>query len=151
MATKVGKSLAATLLLLLSACGIPNDVAGTLDRVRHGTLRAGISENPPRTSFDRGRPGGREVEIVETVARELDADVVWTRGAESKLLAALERGELDIVVGGLLDSTPWEQRVGLTRPYDESQGRRHVLAVRRGENRWLLELDRTLSRSGASP
>jgi hypothetical protein len=53
------------------------------------------------------------------------------------------------VVGGLKDDTPWSKRLGLTKPFLTLQRDHHVMAVRQGENRWLLELDKFLqSRRG---
>ena len=44
----LGAPLAACSLLLLAAsCSLPRDSDGTLDRIRGGTLRVGLAENPP--------------------------------------------------------------------------------------------------------
>jgi ABC-type amino acid transport substrate-binding protein len=136
-------------LVLASGCGIPRDPHGTLDRVRGGTLRAGVSVNEPWTRVESGRPAGVEVTLVREFADELDANVEWVVGSESELMAALERWELDVVVGGLGDDTPWRQRVGLTGAYlatDDPHGQkvRHVVAVPPGENGWLVRLERFL-------
>ena len=66
----------------------------------------------------------------------------------------LKHGELDLVIGGLNDKTPWEKDAGLTRAYAESvdtrgQGRKHVMLVPKGENAFLLELDRFLASEAA--
>jgi hypothetical protein len=51
----------------------------------------------------------------------LNAEVDWTVGPESEVLGALRKQELDLVVGGLTEDTPWKDRVALTRPYLETQ------------------------------
>ncbi|WP_173922702.1 transporter substrate-binding domain-containing protein [Agromyces sp. Marseille-P2726] len=148
--------LVAVSSLLLSGCGIaiPADPHGTLDRVRGGELRVGVSHQPPWTeTYDDREPSGDEVELVEQFAAALDADVEWAEGGESALVRALERGELDVVIGGIADDTPWAERAAATRAYAESiddRGERtkHVMLVRMGENRFLVELERFLDREG---
>jgi len=129
------------LALGTAGCGLPRDPEGTLERVRAGTLRAGISARPPWAVLERGQAAGLEVELVEAFARHLAARVVWSAGAESELLERLERGELDVVVAGLTRGTPWAERVALSQPHARAADGEHVLATRRGENGWLLALD----------
>ena len=109
--------LVAVLALLPAGCGIPRDPEGTLERVRGGTLRAGITASAPWTTLEGGRPGGVEVELVERFAGELGARVEWVDGSEADLIAALEMRELDLVVCGLTADTPWQARAAITRSY----------------------------------
>lgn len=137
------------------AAGIPRDPDGTLERVTDGTLRVGVSHNPPWTDTHTGRsPAGTEVRLVEQFAERLDADVDWTESTEATLVDALHRGELDLVIAGFADDTPWSEKAAVTRPYTESvddQGRRrsHVMVAPMGENAFLVELERFLSAEGA--
>jgi polar amino acid transport system substrate-binding protein len=137
---------------LVAGCHFPDDPNGTLDRVQNGRLRAGLSVRGPWTRLADGNPAGPEARLVEEFAAELNARVEWTVGSESDLFAALERQQLDLVVGGLTDDTPWKDRVGLTEPYlkIEKDGRteKHVIAVAAGENRWLLRLEEFLTGKG---
>jgi polar amino acid transport system substrate-binding protein len=112
-------ALIVAVLLVVGAggCGIPRDPESTLDRVRGGTLRAGITASEPWTTLEGGRPGGVEVELVEQFARELGAGVEWVAGSEAELIAALEVRELDLVVGGLTADTPWQAKAAITRSY----------------------------------
>jgi len=112
-------ALAAAVLVAVAAagCGIPRDPERTLDRVRGGTLRAGITAREPWTTLEGGRPGGVEVELVERFAAELAATVEWVDGSEADLMAALEVRELDLVVGGLTADTPWQAKAAITRSY----------------------------------
>ncbi|WP_336716076.1 transporter substrate-binding domain-containing protein [Arthrobacter sp. USHLN218] len=170
MRTKV-VFFAALLVPLLAGCGlkIPSDPEGTLDRVAGGTIRAGISHNPPWTETGTGSasagtgststgagtgststaPGGTEAELVRAFAAEHNARVEWVSGGESNLVRQLERGELDLVVGGLTKDSPWSKHAALTQPYLETsnaQGdkEQHVVAARMGENAFLVELERFL-------
>jgi polar amino acid transport system substrate-binding protein len=112
--------------LLLAGCGIPRDPESTLDRVRGGTLRVGITESEPWTRLEAGQPGGVEVELVRRFATELGARVEWADGSEADLIAALEVRELDLVVGGLTADTPWQTKAAITRSYATT---RMVVAV----------------------
>ncbi|GLB68628.1 transporter substrate-binding domain-containing protein [Arthrobacter mangrovi] len=162
--------LAALLVPLLAGCGLkmPSDPEGTLDRVAGGTLRVGISHNPPWTETGTGSgpanananaatgtssagtgPAGTEAELVRAFAAEHNARVEWVSGGESNLVRRLERGELDLVVGGLTKDSPWSKHAALTQPYLETsngQGdkEQHVMAARMGENAFLVELERFL-------
>ena len=142
--------LAAVVAVGLAGCTltIPSDPDGTLDAVRGGTLRVGVSANPPWTYVVGDEPTGTEAELVEAFAAHLDAEVLWTTGGEQDLVEALERGELEVVVGGLTADSPWSGRVALTRPYVEVAGpdgtELHVMAAPAGENAFLVELERFL-------
>ena len=135
---------------LLSGCEvtIPSDPDGTLDRIEGGTLHAGASLSEGLVRETRvGTPRGPLVELVEGFADQHDATVEWTIGSEETLVGMLESGELDIVVGGMTDETPWTDRSGVTRGYpniDGSGGRSIVMLVPLGENRLLASLEEFL-------
>ena len=161
---RFGRDLMAGLALVsvLSLCGcgltIPSDPSGTLDAVRGGVLRAGVSPNAPFvdvTGVDDEptgtEPTGTEVEAIEAFADHLDADVEWTIGSEEELVRDLEDGELDLVAGGLTDETPWSDKAGVTRAYDDvtdDDGRvqKLVMLAPMGENAFISELETFLSR-----
>lgn len=138
-------------LLLGTGCGItiPTDPDGTLDRIRGGVLRVGVTENPGFVDLGGGEPRGTEPELVREFAAVVGAEVTWVEGSERELVEGLKDGELDAAVGGFRDDSPWEQKAGMTRPYGETvdEGGRtakHVLLIPEGENAFLLELDRFL-------
>lgn len=143
-------------VLLTAGCGatIPTDPDGTLDRARGGTLRVGATANGSWVDLREGEdPAGREPDLVRSFASTLDADVAWSSGSEEALVAGLEDGDLDLVIGGLSEDTPWSEEAGMTRPYTESiDGRggtvKHVMLVPLGENALLFELDSFLLGSG---
>jgi polar amino acid transport system substrate-binding protein len=107
------------LAALLAGCGLPRDPEGTLERVEGGTMRVGITENPPWSSLEDGVRTGVEVDLVEGFAESLEAEIEWFDGSAPELLAALEHRELDLVVGGLTLDDPWAQVVTFTQPYAE--------------------------------
>ena len=104
-------------VLLLAACDLPRDTAGTTDRVRNGTIRIGVVQRAPWAFDSAGTVGGVDVALVTQVARDLHARPVWIRGSAPELLAALERRELDAVIGGLTSDIPYAGKVALTRPF----------------------------------
>jgi len=108
------------LCLLASCASAPADPEGTLQRVTGGTIRAGITANPPWTIVGDAMEGV-EVELIEGLAQELDADVEWVEGSEEELFGALEVGQLDVVVGGLSSQNPYSAHAALTHPYFTSR------------------------------
>ena len=145
--------LSSTFVCLLAAgCGltIPADPERTLERVTGSTMRVGVSPNPPWTDVsETGEPSGTEVDLVREFAGTLQAQVEWVVGGEQPLIAALELGELQLVIGGLTSETPWTEKAAITKPYAETQdpeGRRKklVMAAPMGENEFLLALEKFL-------
>lgn len=149
--------------ITLTGCGMyPADPDGTLERVTGGTLRVGASENGDwveltgsgsTDSQDGTRREqdvqGSDAELVRGFAAKVGAEIEWVSGTEHVLAEELKHGELDLVIGGLDDKTPWVQHGGLTRVYAESRNSRgsrqlHVMLVPMGENAFLLELDKFL-------
>lgn len=138
------------LALLLTACSvtIPSDPDGTLERVTGEKLRVGVSHNPPWTDTSGGSsPTGTETTLIADFAAAHDAHVVWETGGEEHLMTLLRDGQLDVVIGGLTDRSPWTSHAALTTPYTEVTGtdgstEKHVLAVPLGENAFMVALER---------
>jgi polar amino acid transport system substrate-binding protein len=142
-------AVALATLVSLPGCAVPVDPEGTLERVSGGVLRVGMSPQEPWTALDDGERSGVEVRLIEEFAAERDADVDWQDGGEESLIGQLHRGELDVVVGGLTEKTPWSSHAALTRPYvvvtgPEGSPEPHVMAARMGENALLVALERFL-------
>lgn len=144
----LGALVALLLATALSGCGlaIPTDPDGTLRSVSGGELRVGVSPDPGLVS--RGDPPtGSIPDLVEGFADSVDADVEWTIGSEETLVGMLERGDLDLVAGGITDQTPWLDKAGVSRGYtniDGADGRTLVMLVPLGENAFLSALERYL-------
>ncbi|HWT93377.1 MAG TPA: transporter substrate-binding domain-containing protein [Solirubrobacteraceae bacterium] len=113
--------LAAALLITLlttAACQFPRDVGGTLDNVKGGTLRVGLTEAEPWVSLQHDDPSGVEVGLIREFAAKLGAARVdYTTGTEEELVEALHARELDVVIGGITDKTRWKKEAALTKPY----------------------------------
>ncbi|PZU43390.1 MAG: ABC transporter substrate-binding protein [Arsenicicoccus sp.] len=116
--------------LSLCGCGlsIPSDPDGTLQRVTGGELRVGVSPNPPWTVLPPSEgepPTGR----------------------------SLEQDELDLVIGGLTEKSPWTTHAALTVPHSTSMGPEgdpvgRVLAVPMGENAFMVTVEKVLVERG---
>jgi ABC-type amino acid transport substrate-binding protein len=140
---------AGVLLVLNRGCDMPRDPQQTMQGIRQrGAIRVGVSESPPWTRAADTQPQGTEPDLIRRFAQSMQARVQWHAGGESELLARLEKHELDLVIGGLTADSPWKTRVALTRPYLREPGRgkagEHVMAVMRGENGFLVHLERFL-------
>ena len=140
----------AVMVVATSGCaGIPVDPEGSLERASGGVLRVGMSQHEPWTALDGGERSGVEVRLIEAFAAQWDADVEWHDGGEESLIDELHRGELDVVVGGLTEKSPWSSHAALTRPYvvvtsPTGSPEPHVMATRMGENALLVAVERFL-------
>ena len=147
-----GLVLLAVMIGLVGCSGyFPADPDGTLDRVSGGTLRVGVSHQPPwtDTSESENDPGGIEAQLINDYANSINADVEWHHGGEEQLITMMSENELDVVVGGLTDQSPWESDAALTTSYAESLGvdgstKQHVMAVPMGENAFMTSLEEFL-------
>ncbi|MGO2746673.1 hypothetical protein [Microbacterium sp.] len=147
MSTRL-KGVLLTLIMAVSlvGCGIslPTDPDGTLETVSGGELRVGVSSDDRLVDVSSSTPTGPLVDLVDAFADSLDADVHWTIDGEETLVGMMEEGELDLVIGGLTDQTPWADRVGVTRGYtgiDGAGDRSIVMFVPLGENAFLSDLE----------
>ncbi|PRI11397.1 hypothetical protein B4915_06030 [Leucobacter massiliensis] len=141
-----GALLGAVCAAALAGCGItvPTDPDGTLDRVMGGELRVGVSPDPGLVEDRGAEPSGPLADLAGDFAESVGARPEWTVGSEETLVRGLESGDLDLVVGGFTEDTPWIDRAGITRGYggiDGADGRRIVLLVPLGENALLSELE----------
>jgi polar amino acid transport system substrate-binding protein len=112
----------ALMAALAGGCQYPQDPEGTLDRVRGGVMRVGVTQADPWVQVPAGGdPTGVEVELVERFAETLDARVEWVEGSESDLMEALQGRQLDVVIAGLTRQSEWQRVAALTRPYLTTQ------------------------------
>jgi polar amino acid transport system substrate-binding protein len=120
----------------IAACDFPRDPEGTLDHVQGGTMRVGVTDHPPWVDLSGPEPSGVEPELLREFAASQDAEIEWVEGPESELIAALTGYQLDVVAGGLTQTTPWAKEVSITLPYVDTE---IVFAVPPGEE--LPELE----------
>ncbi|QAB18152.1 hypothetical protein Leucomu_09680 [Leucobacter muris] len=130
----------------LAGCGlsVPSDPNGTLANASGGELRVGASTDPGLIDDHGSEPSGSLARLVDDFSESIDARPEWTVGSEETLVRMLESGELDLVVGGFTEDTPWLDRAGITRGYraiEGADGRSIVFLVPLGENAFLSELE----------
>lgn len=122
----------------LSGCDLPKDPQGTLERVEGGVLRAGLVAGAAESSADRVR--------LAALAAVLGAELRVQEADVHELMSRLEKGDLD-VVASLPKRTPFKN-AGYTHSVDKapmSGNGPPVWAVARGENAWLLALNRIVA------
>ncbi|QPQ54318.1 hypothetical protein IC614_08095 [Allosphingosinicella flava] len=124
--------------LLLAGCdSLPRDPDGTLDRVREAhLLRAGIVAGLADPS------GARH--YIRRVAGRTGARAQVEGGSAEHLLARLDAGDLDLVVGEFGAGSPWGLHVSFL-PALAERGTPYgnvllVPAARNGENAWIALL-----------
>lgn len=136
----------------------PRDPHQTYQRVHHGTLRVGLIENPPWAEHTTSGPAGVDADLVLGLGKSLSADVEIHWGTEAEHFEALKNYRLDLVAGGLPESSPWKKHAAFTEPYyrpehgisclghfEEPPVKPRVMVVAQGENRWLITVEKYLT------
>jgi len=135
-------------LLLVTACGpYPRDIEGTLNRIDDArVIRVGLTQVEPADA-----PAARA--YLALLERRTGATVRTTTGSAERQLAALEAGELDLVIGEFAEDSPWFHSVAVIEPIaSRSVGDRRIgLApvAANGENRWIALLEKAVRDLGA--
>jgi hypothetical protein len=138
MIFRLGLSLA--LLAAGSCADFPRDPGGTLDRVRaEQSFRVGLvaplSGTDPKVDALL-----RRVALVSGARGQVES------GDGEPLLARLEEGELDLVIGRFEAASPWKRMVSFSPPLRvEKLGNTKfnlVAAMRNGENAWIGLIER---------
>ena len=112
--------LISTLAAFLQHIHFPKDAEKTLDKVSNGTIRVGFTNAGPWVYPSATGAQGIEADIVTNFAQTLHAKIDWVEVTEEQLFNALKRGEINILIGGITDKTPWKEEIGLTKPYIET-------------------------------
>ncbi|WP_165481070.1 substrate-binding periplasmic protein [Legionella impletisoli] len=101
--------------LLISSCDLPKDPKQTLEKVKKNhILRIGAIYNPP---WVNNNETGIELLLLNQFAKELNAQPKLFYLPESLAMKALIEHQVDVVIGGINENTPWKKEIGLTRPY----------------------------------
>lgn len=132
------------LLLLISCENFPKDPDKTLANIRNGILKVGYSENPPWVIKTPDGPTGTEAELIKSFAQELPARIQWHNDSEEDLFEQLEKRELHLVIGGITDKNAWKSKISFTKPYLQTEKHKYVIAIIKGENAFVLQLEKFL-------
>jgi polar amino acid transport system substrate-binding protein len=74
----------------------------------------------------------------------LNARIKWQNDSEQDLFEQLEMKELHLVIGGLTTKNAWKSKISFTKPYLKKEKNNHVMAVLKGENAFVLQLEKYL-------
>ncbi|MET0240970.1 MAG: hypothetical protein ABW184_13855 [Sphingobium sp.] len=88
-------------------------------------------------------------ELVAPLLKQLEQDVgakpQLSSGAAEPLLALLDAGKLDLVLGPFAKDSPWQTGVAFGPPLRAMPSGDHILelkaAMRNGENRWIMAVE----------
>lgn len=90
--------LAILLLPLLAACSDPGSALSRAEST--GVLNVGVVDNPPRTvPTDGGDVTGPAADLISDYADSIGAHPSWQVGELEALAAAVDRGEVDVIIG----------------------------------------------------
>jgi hypothetical protein len=142
-------------LALLAACdALPRDPNRTLDHITASRqLRVGWAGPGPGPGA--GAMDSRAAALVAALAEQTAANPRITQGAAEPLIAALARGDLDLVVGLFAKDSPLATEVAFGPPLGRAGSRDAPIeikaAARNGENRWIMQVEsasRRVARTG---
>ena len=124
-------------LIVTSGCAdFPRDPENTLERVRaESSFRVGIvAPGADAPELDQ------QALLLGRVAEATGAEPRIVTGPSDRLVARLEEGEIDLVIGEFANDSPWRSRVTMLPPLearDERDRTQLTVAARNGENAWI--------------
>lgn len=142
-------TLMGSMLLLCGCDNYPRDVADTGKRVAASkTIQVGLLAGP---YSDHQK---RLIHAYLAALRNRTGSTPVLRMDETEvLLARLEEGKLDIVIGRLADDSPWIDDVTLLDPLEKQRVGSRTLGLRpiarNGENHWIALLESVARDQGA--
>lgn len=142
------KFLAPILCILTIGCGAyPRDPEGTSNRIAQNRLiRVGIA--PLRDARDRAGAA----RLLEHVEQASSARAELRSDATERMLHDLDEGRLDLVIAPFEAKTPWTAMVALSPPLvihgRKSKGTQLRAAMRSGENRWIMRVEKAARAAG---
>lgn len=125
----------------LAACDdLPRDPAQTSDRVKVSRrFTVALADRDLRTDAMARR-------LIGEVERRSGARAHWTTGTEEALFRQLDEGGTDIVIGRFRADSPWTTGVAFApalTTYGKGKDRLELkAAMRNGENRWIMTVER---------
>lgn len=123
-------------LIMLTGCdALPKDPDGTLSKIsREQRFTVGIVEGSPTLPMVS--------RFLNEVEKRSHARATTSSGSAESLLAAVRKGDLDLVIGAFEGDSPWQDEVAFAPPLARS-GTMEIHAVaRNGENRWIMLIER---------
>ena len=138
-----GLAVAGPVALLAGCDDLPRDPEDTTERVTSSVLRVGWVAGAALNEIER--------DAVAHLAERLRAAVEVSEGPVHQLVAELEEGTVHLVGGELPEKTPFAADVGLTKAVGtivlRGETQPTVMAIRSGENRFLLLVNDAIKRA----
>lgn len=135
--------VALALFLLAGGCdALPRDPGGTLKRIEATRrLVVGVAAGLPMSRTDR------PARLIEALERRTGAHAEVRRGAAEPLFVALRNGRIDLVIAPVAADSPWATEISFGPPLattgDGEERLDLVAAMRNGENRWIMLVERS--------
>lgn len=135
-------TIALGIALACAGCDYPRDPDGTTGRVRaSGIIRVGLAEIAPPDELSARR-------FLATMERASGAHARVERAPAETLLARLEAGKLDLVLGDFAEDSPWIDNAALMEPLTRRIVGERVVGLapvaQNGENEWIGLVERTV-------
>ena len=108
-------------------------------------MRVGVVAHEAQADAATAALVAQDRATIESFARSLGAVPQWRHDSAEALYRALERGEIDLVGGGVDCETPWAERLALSKKIGKFPGDNDAdrcFAMPAGENGFLLALNR---------
>lgn len=136
-------------VLTLGGCDdYPADPDHSLQTIQQQKLiRVGVIDDRPWVYIENGTPAGIEATMMNAYAQSRGLDITWHPLSKADAFEHLKRGKIDVIIGGLTNASPRKKDAGFTRPYLNAKDKKdqYVLAVPRGENALLTDLEKFLA------
>lgn len=132
-------------LAMLAGCYFPDDPKNTLATIeRQGAVKVGVLAEPLPEA---------DAKVIARFAKSLGVRTDYVSGPAHALLAGLEKGNIHLLAGDIPEDTPMASHAALSNPYPPrvklpGRSEKRVLLLRKGENRLLLRLNRSLREAG---
>ena len=106
-------------VILLAACGAPKSTGNQAVIQKVGVIKVGTSADyPPFEYFNsNGEKAGFDIALMEEIAKRLGAKLEWDDMAFESLMAAVEKGEIDLAISAIPYQAEAPDKVAFSDPY----------------------------------
>ena len=106
-------------MLGLLAVATPADTLD--DIIKNGTLKVGVSLFTPWTMQDASKQlSGFEIDVADKLAQDMGVKVKYSVYEWDLIIDALNKGEIDLIAGGMSITPARALKVNFIRPYADS-------------------------------
>jgi polar amino acid transport system substrate-binding protein len=106
-------------MLALLSGGTPADTLD--DIIKNGTVKVGVSLFTPWTMQDASKQlSGFEIDVADKLAQDMGVKVKYSIYEWDQIIDALNKGEIDLIAGGMSITPARALKVNFSRPYADS-------------------------------